>query len=50
MSRISCQTLVKAISTVQTMDLKAKEQLADEIHRTQPNMLASVIRQSWHDL
>lgn len=43
MSRISCQTLVKAISTVQALDLTTKEQFADEIYRTQPNMLASVI-------
>lgn len=43
MSRISCQNLAEAISTVQAMDLKTKEQLADEIYRTQPNMLASVI-------
>jgi hypothetical protein len=43
MSRISCQNLAEAISTVQVMDLKTKEQLADEIYRTQPNMLASVI-------
>lgn len=43
MSRISCQVLTKAVSAVQAMDLKTKEQLADEIFRTQPNMLASVV-------
>jgi len=43
MSPISCQILTKAVSTVQAMDLKTKEQLADKIFRTQPNMLASVV-------
>ncbi|EKY8363980.1 hypothetical protein RDV39_004784 [Salmonella enterica] len=43
MSRITTQILAKAITGVQKMDLKEKEQLADEIYRTQPDMLASVI-------
>lgn len=43
MSRITTQILAKAITSVQKMDLKAKEYLADEIYHTQPNMLASVI-------
>jgi len=37
MSPISSRILPKAVSAVQAMDLKTKEQLADEIFRNQPN-------------
>ena len=43
MSRISRNDLVSAITGVQAMDMKQKEQLADEIFRSQPNMLGSVL-------
>ena len=43
MSRISRNTLVQAISAVKAMDLKQKEQLADEIFRAQPNLLGTVL-------
>ena len=43
MSRISRNALVSAVTGVQAMDMKQKEQLADEIFRSQPNMLGSVL-------
>jgi hypothetical protein len=45
MSRISSRALGRAIDTVQAMDLRQREELADEIFRVQPNLLASVIVQ-----
>lgn len=42
MNRISREALVSAITSVQAMDMKQKEQIADEIFRSQPNMLGSV--------
>ena len=43
MSRISRASLDRAIGKVRAMDLKQKEQLADEVFRTQPHMLASFL-------
>ena len=43
MTRISRASLDRAIDTVRAMDLKQKEQLADEVFRTQPHMLASFL-------
>lgn len=40
-SRISRNALTQAIRKVSSMDLKQKEQLADEVFRDQPNMLAA---------
>jgi hypothetical protein len=42
-SRISRASLDRAIGKVRAMDLKQKEQLADEVFRTQPHMLASLL-------
>jgi hypothetical protein len=44
--RISAPILAAAIGTVRSMDNKHKEALVDEIHRAQPNMLASFLVQS----
>lgn len=35
--------MVRAIITAQALDLKRKEQLADEVFQAQPNMLSSVL-------
>lgn len=43
MSRISLDALVSAMTGAQAMDMKQKEQLADEIFRAQPNLLGSVL-------
>ena len=43
MSRISLDAMVRAIRTVQALSLRQKENLVDEIFRTQPNMLNSVL-------
>ena len=43
MSRISQNALVSAIKALQTMDMKQKEQIADEIFSEQPNLLGSVL-------
>lgn len=43
MSRISQSSLVSAIKALQTMDMKQKALLADEIFREQPNLLGSVL-------
>jgi len=43
MSRISQDALVNAIRALQTMDMRRKALLADEIFREQPNLLASVL-------
>lgn len=45
MSRISLKALAQAITTVRAMDIEQKQQLADEIFRVQPHMLASVVVQ-----
>jgi hypothetical protein len=45
MSRISLSALAQAITEVRVMDMQQKEQLADEIFRVQPHMLASVLVQ-----
>jgi hypothetical protein len=46
MSRITVDHLAAAILKVRAMNLKEKEALADEIHRSQPHMLASCLVQS----
>jgi hypothetical protein len=46
MSRITVDHLAAAICKVRAMNLKEKEALADEIHRSQPHMLASCLVQS----
>lgn len=43
MSRISIDTLVKAIKAVQTMNSQQKEALVDELFRTQPTLLGSCL-------
>ena len=45
MSRISLKALAQAITKVRVMDMPQKAQLADEIFRVQPHMLASVLVQ-----
>lgn len=45
-SRITLTHLACAIRKVRSRDLKEKEALADEIHREQPNLLASVLAQA----
>jgi hypothetical protein len=46
MSRISQGALVQAITLVRAMDFKKKEQLTDEIYRTQPHILTALLVQS----
>lgn len=46
MSRISFDALTKAIATVRAMDLKQKEQLADELFHAQPNLFGSALVQT----
>lgn len=41
--RISTRIVAQAILTVDRMDLRAREALADEIHAHQPTLLASVL-------
>jgi hypothetical protein len=43
MSRISRDAMARALIAAQAMDLQQKEQLADEVFRAQPNLLASVV-------
>ncbi|CAB3723566.1 hypothetical protein LMG22037_04976 [Paraburkholderia phenoliruptrix] len=43
MSRISLEAMARAMSAVETMNLRQKEALADEIYRAQPHMLGSVL-------
>ena len=43
MSRIPHDAMVRAIIAAQTMDRSQKEQLADEVFRTQPNLLGAVL-------
>jgi hypothetical protein len=43
MCRLPPETLAQAIRTVDQMDLRQKELLADEIYEQQPNLLASVL-------
>jgi hypothetical protein len=43
MPRLSAPAVANAIDTVQAMDHRQKERLADEIFRTQPNMLGSIL-------
>ena len=43
MSRISERTVVNAIVSVSTMDLRQKEALADELFGAQPHMFGSVL-------
>lgn len=43
MSRISAETLIRAIQKVSAMTLAQKEALADEIYRQQPILLSSVL-------
>ena len=50
MSRISHDAMVRAIITAQALDLKRKEQLADEVFHAQPNMLSSVLALSRFDI
>ena len=45
MSRISLIALAQAITKVRVMDIRQKEQLADEIFRVRPHLLASVVVQ-----
>ncbi len=45
MSRISLKALAQAVTTVRAMDIEQKQQLADEIFRVQPHLLASVVVQ-----
>ena len=45
MSRISLDSLMRAISTVRTMDMARKEQLGDEIFRAQPHLFGSFLVQ-----
>ena len=46
MSRISFDALAKAIATVRAIDVKQKEQLADELSRTQPSLFGSFLVQT----
>lgn len=43
MSRLSTESVEKAVDAVQAMDRPQKERLADEIFRMQPNMLGSIL-------
>lgn len=43
LSRISSKILTKAIHIIQSMDLNKKGLLIDDIHKTQPAMLASIL-------
>lgn len=43
MSRIPHDAMVRAIIAAQAMDRSQKEQLADEVFRTQPNLLGAVL-------
>ena len=43
MSRLSTESVAKAVDAVQAMDRAQKERLADEIFRMQPNMLGSIL-------
>ena len=43
MSRLSTESVEKAVDAVQAMDRAQKERLADEIFRMQPNMLGSIL-------
>lgn len=45
MKRISHNSLVQAIATVRAMDMKQRQQLADELLRDQPHMFASFLVQ-----
>jgi hypothetical protein len=45
MSRISRNALARAVATVRAMDMKHKEQLADELFRAQPHMFGSCLVQ-----
>lgn len=46
MSRISFNTLAKAITTVRAMDVNQKEQLADEVFHVQPHLFGSFLVQT----
>lgn len=46
MSRISRDAVVQAVITVQAMDAKQKEQLADELFHRQPNLFGSFLVQT----
>jgi len=43
MSRLSTESVAKAVDAAQAMDRAQKERLADEIFRMQPNMLGSIL-------
>lgn len=43
MAKIQQSALVKAINQLNDMDIVAKEKVADEIYKEQPNLLASVV-------
>ena len=43
MSRISPAAMATAIHSAQALDMRGKEQLADELFHAQPNLLASVL-------
>ena len=43
MSRISTAAMARALIAAQAMDLRQKEQLAEEVFRAQPNLLGSVL-------
>ena len=43
MAKIQQSALVRAIDQFNDMDIIAKEKVADEIYRKQPDLLASVI-------
>ena len=43
MSRLSTESVEKAVDAVQAMDRPQKERLADEIFRMQPSMLGSIL-------
>jgi hypothetical protein len=45
MSRISLQSLTRAIQKIRAMSMRQKEQVADELFREQPNMLGSFLVQ-----
>jgi len=42
-SRISADAMVKALGAAQAMDSQQKARLADEVFRTQPNLLGSIL-------
>lgn len=46
MSRISRNTMVRAISKVRAMDAKQKEQLSDEVYCAQPHLMGSFLVQT----